>query len=83
MASDIHYKAEISRLGRGWVRVEVTRDQWLGTSSAYRCWACFPSVTVDLKSSLWDLEAAWKTRKKRHGFLHFSNDSCFELNMLS
>lgn len=29
VASEILYKVEITRLGWGWVRVEVTREQWL------------------------------------------------------
>lgn len=59
VASEILYKVEITRLGWGWVRVEVTREQWLRMSSAYPCQSCFTSVTVNFKSLLWDLEEAW------------------------
>lgn len=83
MSSEILYRAEISRLGQGWVRVEVTRTRGYERLLPTRAGLVFTCVTVDFKSSLWGLEAAWKARKMMHGFVHFSNDSCFELNMLS
>lgn len=42
----------------------------------------FICVIVDFKSLFWGLEVVWKVRKMMYGFVYFSNDLCFELNML-